>query len=471
MIDTYAEQIKHILFLLFLALLFWLPIPMGSKLPWAISVMEIWIYLLATSAAMLAALKPDMLPLAFTASRAALLLFLAAVLWIGIQCIPLPAAWVAGLSAQTVQLQQQAGVVNSFYPLSLDANTSFLLFQQALAMFLLFCLTLVLIDSQTRLRQTAYVLLISGLIQALTGAFAVFTMQESMALNEYTYSIMDMMVVYTDRVKGTFTNPDHLAGYLEMTLAIGIGLMLSMLNSLSLTGWRQRLRHYTQTALGPKARIRIMLIILCITLVMTHSRMGNSAFFFSLLLSGTTFLLLTRHAPKPVTIFLTSMIILDILIIGSWFGFNKVASRIEQTTMATESRDEFVRDSFPMLHDFSVTGIGAGNYFSTFPAYKQADLHHYINHAPDYMEFAIELGLIGIIPILLLILLSYATLIRNLRLRRAGLLVGMSFASLMGISSILIHSAVDFNLHIPSNAALFTVLLAFPFLCRHIRTH
>ncbi|PIW47836.1 MAG: hypothetical protein COW18_07640, partial [Zetaproteobacteria bacterium CG12_big_fil_rev_8_21_14_0_65_54_13] len=180
MIDTYAEQIKHILFLLFLALLFWLPIPMGSKLPWAISVMEIWIYLLATSAAMLAALKPDMLPLAFTASRAALLLFLAAVLWIGIQCIPLPAAWVAGLSAQTVQLQQQAGVVNSFYPLSLDANTSFLLFQQALAMFLLFCLTLVLIDSQTRLRQTAYVLLISGLIQALTGAFAVFTMQESM---------------------------------------------------------------------------------------------------------------------------------------------------------------------------------------------------------------------------------------------------------------------------------------------------
>jgi hypothetical protein len=37
---------------------------------------------------------------------------------------------------------------------------------------------------------------------------------------------------------------------------------------------------------------------------------------------------------------------------------------------------------------------------------------------------------------------------------------GISFACIMGVTSILIHSWVDFNLQIPANAALFMVLLA-----------
>ena len=37
---------------------------------------------------------------------------------------------------------------------------------------------------------------------------------------------------------------------------------------------------------------------------------------------------------------------------------------------------------------------------------------------------------------------------------------GMSFAAIMGIIAILIHSSVDFNLQIPANAATFMVLLA-----------
>jgi len=213
-----------------------------------------------------------------------------------------------------------------------------------------------------------------------------------------------------------------------------------------------------------------VLIITCIALVMTGSRMGNSAFFFSLAIAGATFLTLTRHAPKPVTVFLVSMIILDILIIGSWFGFQKVVQRIESTSMDAEIRDEFVRDSLPILYDYIWAGTGSGNYFSTLPAYKQADLFYFINHVHnDYLELIIEHGVIGVIPFALLLVLSYMTIIRNFKVRHSKLLLGMSFASMMGITSILIHSSVDFNLQIPSNAALFTILLAIPFVCRHIK--
>ena len=44
--------------------------------------------------------------------------------------------------------------------------------------------------------------------------------------------------------------------------------------------------------------------------------------------------------------------------------------------------------------------------------------------------------------------------------RRDPLMRGMSFASIMGVAAILIHSTVDFNLQIPANAMLFMVLLA-----------
>jgi len=36
----------------------------------------------------------------------------------------------------------------------------------------------------------------------------------------------------------------------------------------------------------------------------------------------------------------------------------------------------------------------------------------------------------------------------------------LSFACIMGVTAILIHSWVDFNLQIPANAALFMILLA-----------
>jgi len=471
MLIAYEERLKNGLFFLFLTLLIWLPIPLGSNLPWSISVMEIWIYVLTALTTLLVCISPASIPQTFRKSHIAIALFLAAVIWMGIQCLPVPASWLEILSPHAWILYEHAGQTSANHALSLDINTSFLLFQKSLAFFLLFCLTLMLVDTEKKLRRTAYALLFSGLLQALIGVFTVMTMDKTMFLNVYTYAVADMMVAFTDRVRGTFTNPDHLAGYLEMTLAIGIGLMISMLSNNSFSNWKHRLRHYTQTVLGPKARVRGALIIICIALVMTGSRMGNSAFFFSLAIAGIIFLRITRHAPRPVMIFLSSMIILDILIIGSWFGFNKVVHRMESTSLNSEIRDEFVRDSLPILYDYAWTGIGSGNYYSTLPGYKQADMHFFITHVHnDYLELLIELGIIGAAPMALLLVLAYATIIRNFKARHSKLVLGMSFASLMGITSLLIHSSVDFNLQIPSNAALFTVLLAIPFLCMQIKT-
>jgi hypothetical protein len=48
---------------------------------------------------------------------------------------------------------------------------------------------------------------------------------------------------------------------------------------------------------------------------------------------------------------------------------------------------------------------------------------------------------------------------------------GMSFACIMGVTAILIHSWVDFNLQIPANAMLFMVLLALGWISLNLDRH
>ena len=56
---------------------------------------------------------------------------------------------------------------------------------------------------------------------------------------------------------------------------------------------------------------------------------------------------------------------------------------------------------------------------------------------------------------------SLVVALRAQWIRRDPLMRGMSFACVMGVTSLLIHSWVDFNLQIPANAVYFMILLAF----------
>ena len=60
--------------------------------------------------------------------------------------------------------------------------------------------------------------------------------------------------------------------------------------------------------------------------------------------------------------------------------------------------------------------------------------------------------------------------IQAMRLRRNRLMIGMGFTAFMGILAIMIHSSVDFNLQIPSNAAYFVVMMALGWLARYLPT-
>ena len=139
-----------------------------------------------------------------------------------------------------------------------------------------------------------------------------------------------------------------------------------------------------------------------------------------------------------------------------------MVERITQTTAETEDRDEVAGYTLNMWKDYPVFGSGLGSFAVVFPRYSgdgtavsYADAHN------DYLQFGAETGVVGLSLLGLMVLMSFAAALRAQYLRRDPLMRGLSFAAMMGIMALMIHSAADFNLQIPANALTFMLLLAF----------
>jgi putative inorganic carbon (HCO3(-)) transporter len=447
------------LFVLYLAVLAWAPLPWASNDPWALNLLSALSFLLAGIMLLEAfrqnidiakCLKPYLYPLV-------LLAFVA--FWITCQSVQLPTGLLEVLSPKALEFYTSSNVANRAISVEPALTQAQALFSWAL--WLIFSITILLVDSPQRARILFMILVYCGVFQALYGSF--------MTLSGVEYGFFAPKEAYIDRATGTFVARAHLAGYLEMCLAIGIGLLVASLSGRRSGNWKESLRRSIDTILGPKMRLRIFLALMVIALVLTRSRMGNSAFFISLPLCGILMMIIQRKLHKGAIILFVSLMLVDFLIVGQWFGFEELADRIQDTSVERETRDEVVRDSLPMLQDYALAGTGMGTFGSAFPQYKSVDVRGYYDHAHnDFLEFATSLGLIGYLPLILLVLAALLKSVQVIYKRHDQLAKGMAFAAMMGIISLLIHSSVDFNLQIPANSLMFTLLLALAFIARNL---
>ncbi|MYM65136.1 O-antigen ligase family protein [Pseudomaricurvus sp. HS19] len=441
---------------LFLGLLVWLPMPLGSNRPWAWHLLELITFGLCAWWVALHWRGSVTAPTALREGRTAvmcLLLFAGVML---LQLLPLPVELIALLRPFDAQLE-----TGSWAPVSVDTQTTWMHARTTLAFTALAFLTLALIRTPGRLRALALALLISGTLQAVYGSL--------MTLSGSEYGFFIKKQHYLGNATGTFVNRNHLANYLILCIAAGTGLLLSDLYQRSAKSWQESGRRLLDTLLGSKVRVRIALAMMVIALVLTRSRMGNTAFFFSLLATGFIWLWLTRRITRGSIILLISLVVIDSLIVGAWFGFDKVAERLEGTAFTKETRDEVNRDTWTLIKDQPLLGSGAGTYFEVFPRYRQQDIPIYYDHAHnDYFQFVVEHGVLGCLPLLAFILLSVRQAIATMRQRKTLQFQAMAFAPVMVVIALLLHSTVDFSLQIPANAATVVVLMTLAWVVRYM---
>jgi O-antigen ligase len=158
-----------------------------------------------------------------------------------------------------------------------------------------------------------------------------------------------------------------------------------------------------------------------------------------------------------------SMLIIDIFLMGTFFGIDELQERLVQST-TKEQRFTAAELTFAMFKDHLWTGVGFGAFFAAFPMYRTADISLYYDHAHnDFAEFAAELGLLGLWPLATIWIMSFYWAIRVQIERQSPLMKAMGFSATMAMIAIAIHSTTDFNLQISSNAATFMVILALPY--------
>ncbi len=450
----------------FLGIMAWLPLPLASHRPWAWSLMQLLVLLLAMCWCLL--WWRNRVSITETSKRAwPALLFLGAwLLYLTMYLIPMPYALVAALSPVAAQIHAEMYITGKPYwaSLSLDPHASWVFFLKSLSYASLFFLALQLISDRHRIRLLIWVLVYSALFQAVYGGL--------MTLSGLEYGFFFEKYAYRDVATGTFVNRNHMANYLVLCLAMGIGLMIADLGGEKASNWRQWLRGWVRLLLSPKARLRIMLAVLVIGLILTRSRMGNSAFFISMTLSALLAIVLSRRLPRSLLILFVSFILIDTFLLGAYFGVDRVVQRISSTSAEMETRDEVNQYSFNYWQDYKIFGSGAGTFYVTFPHYRGHDVHHYYDHAHnDYAQIASETGLMGFGLLGGFVLSSFWAAIRAQSLRGDPLMKGLSFAVIMSVLALVIHSAVDFSLQIPANAGTFVVILAMAWVALTVSRH
>lgn len=415
-----------------------LPLPVGSNRSWAIGLFTLLIGATAVLWA-IAHWRGD-----FKESRAlkpalpmlALLLFTQ--VWVAVQ-------WLGGLT--------------------MDSGATAQSLIMGLGYTLLFLLVISLFHTRKRVTLLLGALVVSGTLQAFYGSFLTLSGFEG------------LLGMKSSSTTGTFINRNSMAGYLGLTLAAGIGLLLALRDTSPFT-WAKLI----ELLMGPKARLRLALVIMVIALVMTRSRGGNTSFFIGLLVVGAVFVLRTKENRMRNILILASLVLIDVLVISQYFGLEKLKDRVMSTRLtdtvvsgevvqkATEIRGDVFMYALPLAKDKPIIGQGAGSFESVFPQYAGEDirLHFDLAHN-DYIQFAIEYGAIGMLPLALFVLMALYWAFKAVWQQRSLYRGGIGFGAAMGIITMLAHSTVDFNLQIPANAATFVVMCAIAVLAMHHR--
>ncbi|MEN9315997.1 MAG: hypothetical protein RIS35_2390 [Pseudomonadota bacterium] len=353
-------------------------------------------------------------------------------------------------------------------------------------------LTTVLIRSDADLRWLMVSLVAGGLLQAILASVLLAWGQ--------TFTVLDSEYgAWPGVATGTYANRNHLAGYLNMALAAGCGIMVGHLASpRGNRRWALVVRDWLELMLGGKARLRLVLVMLVIVLIATRSRMGNAAFFAALVVATCVYAAFRRQQRRGLLLFAASVVAVDLLLVGAWVGVDRVMERIGNTPLAgsviqtpvdtgraapssspsrantrleqsLEDRIEPALDALAIVRDHPWLGTGGGTFYLVYMAY-QPNWEGYYNHAHnDFLEIAADTGLVGLALLLAIAAHAFWTAVRLIRERSNPVLHAAGFATVMSVTAMALHALVDFNLHIPANAITFCVMLALPWAAQRLR--
>jgi len=239
---------------------------------------------------------------------------------------------------------------------------------------------------------------------------------------------------------GPYVNRNHFAGFVELTLPMGLALMAF---------------HGVRRDLVPLATL--LTIVPISALILSASRGGIIGFGFEV----GVLLLLARNRKAWQGSRATAVAIVAIagLAIVAWVGAGRTIERFSGSSVrdvTVSRRASMFRGAAHIFLDHPIKGCGLGTLVDVFPAYENAYDGRLVDHAHnDYIEGLAETGLLGGFCGAVFLWELYRKGRKNFLAEQGHFSRGLHGAAIMAVCGLLLHSFVDFNLQIPANALFF----------------
>lgn len=246
-------------------------------------------------------------------------------------------------------------------------------------------------------------------------------------------------------IYGPYVNHNHYAGLMEMLIPIPLVISLS-----HLADEKERLAGGIAAA------------VMAGTVFLSGSRGGMLAVLIEFLLLAILVTRQKRGVGTAVGVGVFAIVLISLL---TWLGGKELTTRVfsigreTRTEISGGMRLSIDRDALSMFRRKPVLGWGLGAFPVAYPQFRSFYTNFFVNEAHnDYLQLLTETGVLGFCVMIWFIVALYRAALRKISNWTSSVSGSLTLACLLGITGILVHSCLDFNLQIPANAALFYVL-------------
>jgi O-antigen ligase len=336
--------------------------------------------------------------------------------------------------------------------LSFDPYSTRFILVQTMALLIYFAAVLVFTDTPKRLRLLVRTIGVFGFFLAIFGLTQSFTSPDK---------IYWMRELPQSQAFGPFINRHHFAGYMELALALPLGLVF--------TGAIEKEKKFIYLfAAG----------LMAVALIMTNSRGGIISLLAEVLFLVATMGLRRRHkkhkhgesesrqpriksAAMKAGLALALIVALfgGVVLLGGEDALTRVVGSVN-TDDPTTGRAHFWSVTVDIIKTHPWIGTGLGAFGVVYTGYDSRNGMYRLEQAHnDYLQTLSDGGIIGAV----LGLFFVVNLFRmgfSRRDSRDDFRRGVATGAMAGCFAVLVHSFFDFTLHTPANALLFLVMAA-----------
>jgi O-antigen ligase len=294
------------------------------------------------------------------------------------------------------------------------------------------------IKTRKQQRTLVYVIISTAVLLSVIGILKRY------GVNPFLFWEYEELNYSSDWLSSTYGNHNHMAGFLEMAIPFLIVFFLI----------RQR-------NIGIKLGLIFLVLFLLVIQAFTQSRggwvstIGAMNFMMVVMLTQKRF-----KNIKLILVLVGATLVLSVFILVSTPIVERVMTLGEQIeTESMVGRLKAWTGTIDLIKDHPYIGTGPGTYAIESTKYQSPGLEvMFIQAHNDYLHFIADIGIL-IIPIMFWILfVFFKTGFKNIS-SSSRQTMGFTLGVMTSVVGILIHSIIDFNLLIPANAMIFTVIV------------